>query len=155
MLSRAQEDKVKIAKDFFSLHEISFSELSSNNIGVWPDVIKFILIISVVLFSFFVGYYSYIERLKVDVNSSIIREENLRKEYEKKSSQASNIHLYRLQMEKMEEMFLNLVGQLPSANEVPALLEDVTQRGVVNGLSITSIDPVSYTHLTLPTKRIV
>ena len=140
MLSRVREDKVKIAKDFLSLHEISFSELSSNNIGVWPDGIKFVLIISVVSLSFFVGYYSYIERLKVDVNSSIIREENLRKEYEKKSSQASSIHLYRLQMAKMEEMFLNLVGQLPSANEVPALLEDVTQRGVVNGLSITSID---------------
>ena len=128
---------MKIAKDLLSLHEISFSELSSNNIGVWPDRLKFVLIISAVSLSFVVGYYSYIEPLKVDVNSSIIREENLRKEYEKKSSQASNIHLYRFQMAEMEEMFSNLVGQLPSANEIPALLEDVTQRGVVNGLSIT------------------
>ena len=117
---------MKIATDLLSLHEINFSELNSNNIGVWPDGLKFVLIISVVSLSFVVGYYSQIKPLKVDVNSSIIREENLRREYEKKSSQASNIDLYRLQMAKMEEIFSNLVGQLPSANEIPALLEDVT-----------------------------
>ena len=89
---------MKIAKDLLSLHEINFSELNSNNIGVWPDGLKFVLIITAVSLSFVVGYYSYIEPLKVDVNSSIIREENLRKEYEKKSSQASNIHLYRFQI---------------------------------------------------------
>ena len=127
-------------KSLLSLHEINFSELNTNNIGTWPDGLKLLLLMIVFSCSLVAGYYSHIERQKIALNTSTIKEQNLREEFEKKSSQASNIDAYRSQMTTMEGMFSNLVGQLPSANEVPSLLEDITQRGVINGLSITSID---------------
>jgi type IV pilus assembly protein PilO len=40
----------------------------------------------------------------------------------------------------MEESFGALVSQLPSDTEVPGLLEDITNKGLLNGLSIQSID---------------
>ena len=40
----------------------------------------------------------------------------------------------------MEESFGALVSQLPSDTEVPGLLEDITNKGLLNGLSIASID---------------
>ena len=40
----------------------------------------------------------------------------------------------------MEESFGALVSQLPSDTEVPGLLEDITNKGLLNGLEIGSID---------------
>ena len=39
----------------------------------------------------------------------------------------------------MEESFGALVSQLPSDTEVPGLLEDITNKGLMNGLEINSI----------------
>jgi type IV pilus assembly protein PilO len=44
------------------------------------------------------------------------------------------------QMVEMEESFGALISQLPSDTEVPGLLEDITNKGLLNGLSISSID---------------
>ena len=43
-------------------------------------------------------------------------------------------------MEEMRESFGALVAQLPSETEVPGLLEDITNKGLLNGLDIASID---------------
>jgi type IV pilus assembly protein PilO len=43
-------------------------------------------------------------------------------------------------MVEMEESFGALVSQLPSDTEVPGLLEDITNKGLLNGLDIASID---------------
>ena len=43
-------------------------------------------------------------------------------------------------MVEMEESFGALVSQLPSDTEVPGLLEDITNKGLLNGLEIASID---------------
>ena len=43
-------------------------------------------------------------------------------------------------MKEMEESFGALVSQLPSDTEVPGLLEDITNKGLLNGLNIASID---------------
>ncbi len=131
---------MRIAKDLLSLNEVNFSELTTNNIGAWPRVLKLVLLIAAFFFSFGVGYYGFIEERKISLKNSVIKEQTLRKEFEKKSSQAANIEAYRSQMATMEEMFSKLIDQLPSADEVPTLLENVTQRGVINGLSIKSID---------------
>lgn len=40
----------------------------------------------------------------------------------------------------MEESFGALVSQLPSDTEVPGLLEDITNKGLLNGLDIAVID---------------
>ena len=61
-------------------------------------------------------------------------------EFEKKAFQAANLEAYRQQMREMEESFGALVSQLPSDTEVPGLLEDITNKGLLNGLNIASID---------------
>ena len=42
---------------------------------------------------------------------------------------------------------------MPELPEVEALVDFLTERAV--GRVVARVDPVSYTHLTLPTKRIV
>jgi type IV pilus assembly protein PilO len=67
------------------------------------------------------------------------QELELKKDFEKKAFQAANLEAYRQQMVEMEESFGALVSQLPSDTEVPGLLEDITNKGLLNGLEIASI----------------
>ena len=86
------------------------------------------------------GYYYHIEDLQIQLEGERKKEEQLKKEFEKKAFQAANLDAYRQQMKEMEESFGALVSQLPSDTEVPGLLEDITNKGLLNGLNIASID---------------
>jgi Tfp pilus assembly protein PilO len=64
----------------------------------------------------------------------------LKRDFEKKAFEAANLQAYERQMVEMEESFGALVSQLPSDTEVPGLLEDITNKGELNGLTINTID---------------
>jgi type IV pilus assembly protein PilO len=123
-----------------SLREFNINDLDFDNVGSWPAAIK--LIIWVVLLAGVVvgGYYYHIEDLQLQLATVEAKEITLKKDFEKKAFQAANLDAYRQQMVEMEESFGALVSQLPSATEVPGLLEDITNKGLLNGLNIASID---------------
>jgi len=85
------------------------------------------------------GYYYHIEGLQLELAQAEEKEVVLKKDFEKKAFEAANLEAYRQQMVEMEESFGALVSQLPSATEVPGLLEDITTKGLLNGLKISSI----------------
>ena len=123
-----------------ALREFDISSLEFDNIGTWPTPAK--LTIWVVLFVGVIvaGYYYDIEGLQVELARQEAEEIKLKKEYEQKAFQAANLDAYRQEMVEMEESFGALVSQLPSDTEVPGLLEDITNKGLLNGLQISSID---------------
>lgn len=123
-----------------SMREFDVNSLEFENIGSWPTPIK--VFIWVLLFVGIIvgGYYYHIEALQVELAKVEGKEEKLKKEFEKKAFQAANLDAYRQQMVEMEESFGALVSQLPSETEVPGLLEDITNKGLLNGLEIASID---------------
>ena len=123
-----------------SLREFDINDLDFDNVGSWPAAIK--LIIWVVLLAAVVvgGYYYHVEDLRLQLATVEAKEIALKKDFEKKAFQAANLDAYRQQMVEMEESFGALVSQLPSATEVPGLLEDITNKGLLNGLNIASID---------------
>jgi type IV pilus assembly protein PilO len=123
-----------------SLREFDINSLDFDNIGSWPIPIKvfiWVLMISLVLAG---GYYYHIEELQAQLAKVEAQEVELKKDFEKKAFQAANLDAYRQQMVEMEESFGALVSQLPSDTEVPGLLEDITNKGLLNGLEIASID---------------
>jgi type IV pilus assembly protein PilO len=123
-----------------SLREFDINSLEFDNIGTWPTPIK--VFIWLVLFAGATvgGYYQFIEPLQIELARVEKIEAKLKKEFEKKAFQAANLDAYRQQMVEMEESFGALVSQLPSETEVPGLLEDITNKGLLNGLEIASID---------------
>lgn len=123
-----------------SLREFDLGDLDIDNIGSWPGIIKFILCALVLAVVVVGGYYYHIEDLRNQLQAEESKEVQLKQEYEKKAFQAANLDAYRKQMVEMEETFGALVAQLPSDTEVPGLLEDITNKGLLNGLEIASID---------------
>ena len=123
-----------------SLREFDVNDLDFESVGSWPLPIKMFIWILVLGGVLAFGYYYHIEDLQLQLEAERGKEEQLKKEFEKKAFQAANLDAYRQQMKEMEESFGALVSQLPSDTEVPGLLEDITNKGLLNGLNIASID---------------
>lgn len=123
-----------------SLREFNINDLDFDNVGAWPLPVK--LVIWTVLFIgvLTAGYYYHIKDLQTQLAQVEAKEVALKTDFEKKAFQAANLEAYRQQMVEMEESFGALVSQLPSDTEVPGLLEDITNKGLLNGLQIASID---------------
>ena len=123
-----------------SLRDFNVNDLDFDNVGAWPTPVKVssgvVLLVAVLV----AGYYYHIEDLQTSLTKVETEEETLRKDFEKKAFQAANLDAYRQQMVEMEESFGALVSQLPSDTEVPGLLEDITNKGLLNGLNIATID---------------
>lgn len=115
------------------------NELDLDNIGSWPRLIKFIVWLIVFVAVLFGGYHYIISDVESELKTVKAKEQSLRQEFQRKAHKAKNLEAYRKQMEEMAQSFDALVSQLPSDTEVPGLLEDITNKGVDNGLEISSI----------------
>lgn len=122
-----------------SMREFDIASLDFENVGSWPVPVK-VAIWALLLVAVLVGgYYYHIKDLQAQLAQVEAQELELKKDFEKKAFQAANLEAYRQQMVEMEESFGALVSQLPSDTEVPGLLEDITNKGLLNGLEIASI----------------
>jgi type IV pilus assembly protein PilO len=122
------------------LREFDINDLDFDNVGAWPAVIKLVICLILLGAVLAGGYYYHIKDLQTELATVAAEEERLKKDFEKKAFQAANLEAYKQQMTEMEESFGALVSQLPSDTEVPGLLEDITNKGLLNGLEIDSID---------------
>lgn len=123
-----------------SLREFDINDINLDNIGTLPVVVKVILCILLFALVLVGGYYYHVKDLQLQLAGVQGREATLKQDYEKKAFQVANLDAYRRQMAEMEESFGALISQLPSDTEVPGLLEDITNKGLLNGLEISSID---------------
>ncbi|MEM1187033.1 MAG: type 4a pilus biogenesis protein PilO [Pseudomonadota bacterium] len=123
-----------------SLREFDVNDINLDNIGTLPVPIKVILALLLFAAVLAGGYYYHIKDLQLQLVRVENREGTLKQEYEQKAFQVANLEAYRRQMAEMEESFGALISQLPSDTEVPGLLEDITGKGLQNGLQISSID---------------
>lgn len=129
-----------LADSLKSLNELDLSDLDFENVGSWPLPIKIIAGLLLFIALVVAGYYYHVEGLQKRLEAAQAEETTLKRDFEKKAFEAANLEAYKRQMTEMEESFGALVSQLPSDTEVPGLLEDITNKGELNGLTINTID---------------
>jgi len=123
-----------------SLNDVDLADLNLENIGSWPAALKAILLTLLYVAILVAGFYLHIEKLNKGLAVVKQEEQTLRVDFEQKAFEAANLEAYKTQLTEMEERFGALVAQLPSETEVPGLLEDITDKGELNGLNIERID---------------
>lgn len=123
-----------------SLNDVDLADLDLENIGSWPAALKVILLTLLFVALLVAGFYLHIEELNKGLATVKQEEQTLRVDFEQKAFEAANLEAYKAQLAEMEERFGALVAQLPSETEVPGLLEDITDKGELNGLHIERID---------------
>ena len=109
------------------------------NIGVWPRLVKGLVVLAAFGLLIGLGYYLKVKDLYAEFDAAISKEQALKKQYEERAFEVANLEVYRLQMEQIEKDFQNLLAQLPADTEVPGLLEDITELGLGSSLKIDSI----------------
>lgn len=131
---------MNLTQQLKALNEFDLADLDLDNMGSWPNALKATVMVLLFLLLLGAGFYWHIEDLNKRLAGVEQEEQSLRQDFEKKAFEAANLDAYKAQLAAMEERFGALVAQLPSETEVPGLLEDITDKGELNGLSIKRID---------------
>lgn len=131
---------MNLTEQLKALNEFDLADLDLDNMGGWPNALKATVMVLLFLLLLGAGFYWHIEDLNKRLAGVEQEEQSLRQDFEKKAFKAANLDAYKAQLAAMEERFGALVAQLPSETEVPGLLEDITDKGELNGLNIKRID---------------
>ncbi|QEW05251.1 type IV pilus inner membrane component PilO [Nitrincola iocasae] len=107
--------------------------------GNWPVGVKFICYLLAFAVVVGAGIHFLITDKHKAVEQEIVRENELKAQYEDKAFRVANLDALRRQMADVEERFSEILKQLPTDKEVPGLLEDISDIGRQAGLSIESI----------------
>ena len=119
---------------------IDFENIDIYNIGAWPKVIKVLAFIIALCFVWLFSNWIFVSS-KVEKLASLKAEEaKLRQFYVSKQKLLINIEEYKKQMNIIKGRLSRLVTQLPSANEVPNLIDQFSQAGLSSGLSFKEIE---------------
>lgn len=123
------------------MKEINLNELTLDNIDQWPLPVKAGAIVIVSLLVILMGYW-FIAKGNFEQYEILKNEEReLKNKFELKQRQASNLMAYRDQMQKMQTRFGDMLRKLPTENEMPGLLEDISKTGTATGLSFELFAP--------------
>lgn len=123
------------------MNTVNFNELTLENVGQWPLPIKIGVVLGVGILVIVLGYMLIIKANFEEYATLGTKEEALKKEFETKQHQASNINTYRNQLKIMDERFGTMLRQLPTKNEMPDLLEEISKTGVTSGLKFQLFAP--------------
>lgn len=125
--------------DIKALTEVEWSEIELENIGDWPVIVKIICCTFVAALVLFFSYSLLVSDEIDSYHSAVAKESELRSTYKVKYAVASNLDIYRQQMIEMEEKFSQLLKRLPTSNETPGLLDDLSYVGTTSGLTFLKI----------------
>ena len=125
--------------DFKALSEIDWNEIELDNIGDWPIAVKAICCTFVAGLVLFFSYSLLVSDEIDSYHSAVAKEVELRTTYRTKYAVASKLEIYRQQMIEMEDKFSQLLKRLPTSNETPGLLDDLSYVGTTSGLTFLKI----------------
>jgi len=123
-----------------SLDLSQFNDIDFENVGGWPKQVKVVFAVFLALLVFAGGYFLFVSDAVDVLKAEQRKEEQLRQDFTSKYQLAANLKLYREQLQEMEAQFAELLKMLPSENEMPGLLDDLTFVATDAGLKINSLD---------------
>lgn len=121
---------------------LDIRQLTLEDIGRWPRTVKIGAVFCLSWLLVGVSYW-FIAQKNFDQYDTLKAEESgLRRSFEMKQHQASSLQAYRKQMAIMQERFDNILKQLPTQNNIPRLLEDISKTGIASGLTFELFAPL-------------
>lgn len=117
------------------------NNLSFDNIGSWPVLVKVVFILIVCSGILRLAYWKDINPLREDLAKVQAEEKELKVTFEGRQKKAANLDALKQQLEDIKETFGDLLKRLPNKTEVAALLVDISQQGLGSGLEFELFKP--------------
>lgn len=117
-----------------------FNDIDFENVGGWPPLVKIVFAALLAVCIFVASYFLFIADTIEALDKEQTAEVALKSDFKSKYQLAANLKLYREQLAVMEVQFAELLKMLPSQNEMPGLVDDLTFVATDSGLKIDSLD---------------
>ena len=117
-----------------------FNDIDFENVGGWPLLVKIVFAAILSVCILVASYFLFFSDAMALLDKEQQTEQRLREDFKSKYQLAVNLKLYREQLGAMEGQFAQLLKMLPSKNEMPGLLDDLTFVASDSGLKIDSLD---------------
>jgi type IV pilus assembly protein PilO len=115
--------------------------LDTKNPGSWPLPVKLAACFFLIAAIIGLVWYFVVADKRTELDGLIAQEQTLRAEFEDKQGRAANLEPLKQQLAQMELMLQQMLRQLPSKNEMPDLIVDVSQTALATGISNELFQP--------------
>jgi type IV pilus assembly protein PilO len=115
--------------------------LDTSNPGSWPFAVKIAACVITGLFIVGLAWYFFVADRKTELEGLVVRQEALKAEFADKQGRAANLEPLKQQLAQMELMLQQMLRQLPSKNEMPDLIVDISQTALATGISNELFQP--------------
>jgi type IV pilus assembly protein PilO len=119
--------------DINKLKEIN--DLDFEQVAVWPFEVKTVVAAFVAIIGLVGGYYGLVKDKLPILEAAQQREVELKANYQTKYRIAVNLNAYEEQLARLQSDFSSMLKSLPTSNETPGLLDDITLVGTSAGLT--------------------
>jgi type IV pilus assembly protein PilO len=109
--------------------------------GTWSFAPKLMVLVVILVAIPVAGYFGVWQGQIEELEKGLAQEENLKKDYLAKKTQAINLDLHRQQLREIDTQFGALLKQLPNRSQMDALLVDINQSGLSRGLQFELFRP--------------
>lgn len=124
--------------DFNKLKEIN--DLDFEQVANWPFEIKTVVAVFVAILVAVGGYYALISAKLPVLERSQNKEAELKQTFAAKYRIAVNLEAYEQQLARIEGDFSSMLKSLPTSNETPGLIDDITFVGTTAGLTFRLVN---------------
>jgi type IV pilus assembly protein PilO len=121
--------------------KMDLSNLDTSNPGSWPLPVKLFACIMAGLVIIGLAWYFKVAEQRTQLEGLVRQQEDLKKQFEDKQGRAANLEPLKQQLAQMELMLQQMLRQLPSKNEMPDLIVDVSQTALATGISNELFQP--------------
>lgn len=121
--------------------KMDLRSLDMSNPGSWPFPIKITACIMAALAIIGIGWYFFVADRRTELAGLVAQEATLKSEFEVLQGKAANLEPLKQQLAQMELMLQQMLRQLPSKNEMPDLIVDVSQTALATGISNELFQP--------------
>lgn len=120
---------------------VDLRSLDFNNAGAWPMQVKLGACVLLAALIIALGWYLFVADLRTTLEAEEATEVQLREEFQGKQGRASNLEPLKQQLAQMEVMLQQMLRQLPSKNEMPDLIVDISQTALAAGITNELFQP--------------
>ncbi len=111
------------------------NQLDFEQIASWPFEVKIVMAMVLTTLSLGLGWSTFISPKLPILSQTKQAEITLKREFSAKYRITVNLPRHKIQLEQLERDFTFMLKSLPTSNETPGLLNDITYLGTTSGLS--------------------
>lgn len=123
------------------LSDINFQELNIKEIGLWPLLLRVLVIITVCAIIVIVAYFFVVSKQLTQLETERSLNITKRKEFQEKYNLAANLSAYEQQMVAIKESYKETLKELPSSDQLAELIDNISKQAEANDLITQSIKP--------------